>query len=53
VFHDPVADAALIDTLLATVGDGVEVHDLPHDINDLQFAEAMASRLAELIAETT
>ena len=53
VFHDPIADAALIDTLLATVGDGVEVHDLPHDINDPQFAEAMARRLAEMIGATT
>jgi uncharacterized protein (UPF0261 family) len=53
VFDDPVADAALIDSLLATVGDAVEVHDLPHDINDPRFAEAMASRLAALVGATT
>nr|MBA3379631.1 Tm-1-like ATP-binding domain-containing protein [Chloroflexia bacterium] len=49
-FHNPEADAALIDTLLATVGDGIEVHDLPWDINDRRFAAAMAIRLAELIS---
>jgi hypothetical protein len=27
----------------------VEVHDLPQDINDAHFAEAMAARLAEMI----
>lgn len=53
VFHDPVADAALIEALLATVGDEVEVHDLAHDINDPRFAEAMASRLVELISVPT
>jgi len=52
-FHDPEADAALIDALLATVGDGVEVHDLPWDINDPRFAEAMASRLVDLISVPT
>jgi len=52
-FHDPEADAALIDALLATVGDEVEVHDLTHDINDTRFAEAMASRLVELISVPT
>ncbi len=52
-FHDPAADAALFDALLATVGDGVEVRDLPFDINDSWFAEAMASRLDELISATT
>ena len=51
-FHDPAADAALIDALLATVDDGVEVHDLPWDINDRRFAEAMAIRLTELISAT-
>lgn len=49
-FHNPEADAALIDTLLATVGDGIEVHDQPWDINDRRFAAAMAIRLAELIS---
>lgn len=51
VFHDPAADAALIDSLLASVGPNVEVHDLDDDINDPRFAEMMARRLTELIAE--
>lgn len=50
VFHDPEADSALIDSLLASVGPNVEVHDLEYDINDSRFAEMMARRLTELIA---
>jgi uncharacterized protein (UPF0261 family) len=52
-FHDPAADAALVEALLVTVGDGVEVHDLEWDINDRRFAGAMASRLVELMSVTT
>lgn len=50
VFHDPDADAALIDTLLANVGNNVEVHDRPEDVNDPGFADAMANRLAEMVS---
>lgn len=50
VFYDSEADAALIDNLLANVGDNVEVHDLEYDINDARFAEAMTSRLMEFIS---
>ena len=53
MFHDPIADAALIDALLATVGEGWRCTTFRIDINDPQFAEAMASRLAELIGATT
>ncbi len=52
VFHDPAADAALIDTLLAELGDNVEVHDLEYDINDERFSTAMATRLAEMVTES-
>ncbi len=48
-FYDPEADQALIDNLLANLGENVEVHDLDYDINDVHFAEAMASRLMELV----
>jgi len=48
-FHDPVADCALIDTLLTNLNDLVEVHDLDLEINDPQFAEAMAQKMAELV----
>lgn len=51
VFHDAAADAALIDTLLAELGDNVEVHDLEYDINDERFSAAMANRLAEMVSE--
>jgi len=50
VFHDPAADTALFDAVLAAVGDNVEVHDLDLEINDPAFAEAMADRLDAMIA---
>ena len=49
-FHDPVADAALLSGLRQTI-QGVEVHELDMDINDARFAEAMVTRLDELIGE--
>jgi uncharacterized protein (UPF0261 family) len=48
-FHDADADAALIDGLHETLDDSVEVHELDTDINDPEFAVAMADRLHELI----
>jgi uncharacterized protein (UPF0261 family) len=51
-FHDPEADAALLAGLRETLTPGVEVHELDTDVNDPAFADAMASRLHELI-ETT
>ncbi len=53
VFHDPDADSALFDAVLANIGDNVEVHDLDLAINDPEFAGAMATRLHELLAGTT
>lgn len=50
-FHDPAADTALIETLLQNLEANVEVHDLDMEINDPQFAEAMASRMAELVGQ--
>jgi len=49
VFHDPEADSALFDAVLAAVGDHVEIHDLDYAINEPQFAEAMAARLHDMI----
>ncbi len=49
-FYDPVADAALLAGLHETIGD-VEVHELDMDVNDDRFADAMATRLVELIGE--
>ena len=50
VFYDPEADAALFETLRAEV-DPVKVvlHELELDVNDPEFALAMANRLHELI----
>jgi uncharacterized protein (UPF0261 family) len=49
VFYEPEADKALFNALLASIGENVEVHDLDLDINDPQFAQAMADRLVELM----
>jgi uncharacterized protein (UPF0261 family) len=52
VFHDPEADAALIDTLRASIDTSkVVVHELDTDVNDPSFALAMADRLHELMEE--
>jgi uncharacterized protein (UPF0261 family) len=48
-FHDPVADEALFDALLAGLDPRIEVVDLPVDINDPTFGPAMADRLDALL----
>jgi uncharacterized protein (UPF0261 family) len=48
-FYDPEADRALIDALKADLDPHIEVHQLDLDINDPQFAQAMADRLDEMI----
>ena len=48
VFHDPAADAALIQALRDTLLPEIEVHELDLDINDPAFADAMAARFDEL-----
>jgi uncharacterized protein (UPF0261 family) len=50
-FHDPRADEELLAGLHETLADGVEVHELELEINDPDFARAMADRLDELIRE--
>jgi uncharacterized protein (UPF0261 family) len=50
VFHDPEADAALIDTLRESIDpEVVRVVELDLDVNAPEFALAMADRLHELI----
>jgi uncharacterized protein (UPF0261 family) len=45
-FHDPEADAALFGALReGLAGTGVEIVELDHNINDEEFAVAMAERL--------
>src|SRR6185503_5997533 len=48
-FHDPAADGALFDALLAALDPRVEVVDLPVDINDPTFGPTMADRLDVLL----
>ena len=48
VFHDPAANGALFSALREHISPSVEVHELNTDINDPEFAVAMANRLDEL-----
>jgi uncharacterized protein (UPF0261 family) len=50
-FYDADADAALFAALRETLADSVEVHELDTDLNDPQFAVAMADRLHALIQD--
>jgi uncharacterized protein (UPF0261 family) len=47
VFHDPDADLALFESLREHLGPSVEVVEMDTDINDAEFAVAMATRLDE------
>ena len=47
VFHDPVADAALVESIRSHLDPKVELVEMDTDINDPVFAEAMARRLDE------
>ena len=47
VFHDPEADAALVESIRTHLDPKVELVEMDTDINDPAFAEAMARRLHE------
>jgi uncharacterized protein (UPF0261 family) len=50
VFHDPEADEALFETIRSLVDTSrVEVLEVDADVNDPEFALAMANRLHELV----
>ena len=44
-FHDPEADAALFGALREGIGDNVELVELDCNVNDDEFADAMADKL--------
>jgi uncharacterized protein (UPF0261 family) len=48
-FYDRDADEALFAALRDGLGENVELHELDLDVNDPAFADAMASRLHELV----
>jgi uncharacterized protein (UPF0261 family) len=48
-FYDADADQALFDALREHLPPNVEVHELEHNINDPEFAVAMADRLVEYL----
>jgi uncharacterized protein (UPF0261 family) len=54
VFHDPEADEALFETIRSLVDTSkVELHEVDADVNDPEFALAMANRLHELVQEAS
>jgi uncharacterized protein (UPF0261 family) len=46
-FHDADADAALFDVLRTEVGPNVELIEMDNNVNDPEFADAMADKLDE------
>jgi uncharacterized protein (UPF0261 family) len=48
-FHDPDADRALFQALRDHVTENVELHELEHNINDPEFAQAMVDKLVEYL----
>jgi uncharacterized protein (UPF0261 family) len=50
-FYDSKADDALFSSIRETVGPNVEVHEVDTDVNDPDFALAMANRLHAMIGE--
>ena len=50
-FYDPAADQALFEALRENLSANVELHELRHNINDPEFALAMAERLDAYIKE--
>jgi uncharacterized protein (UPF0261 family) len=52
-FHDAAADEALFGAVRENLTPNVELHELDTDINDPEFALAMANRLHEMLQEET
>jgi uncharacterized protein (UPF0261 family) len=52
-FYDASADEALFSAVRQDLGSNVELHELDTDINDPEFALAMANRLHEMLQEAT
>jgi uncharacterized protein (UPF0261 family) len=48
-FHDPDADRALFQALRDHVTENIELHELEHNINDPEFAQAMVDKLVEYL----
>jgi uncharacterized protein (UPF0261 family) len=50
-FYDPAANKALFEALRENLSSNVELHELEHNINDPEFALAMADRLDAYMKE--
>jgi uncharacterized protein (UPF0261 family) len=50
-FYDPVADEALFQALRENLSSNVELHELDDNVNDPEFALAMADKLEEYLKE--
>ena len=51
-FYDRAADEALFDALRDNLSPNVELHELEHNVNDPEFAVAMADRLVEYLEDS-
>ena len=51
VFHDPEANEALLEVLRSDLAPHIELVEIDTDINDSEFAEAMARRIDVLFRE--
>ena len=52
-FHDPEADAALFAALRDGLGDNVELIEMDTNVNDPEFAAAMADKLDEYMKRSS
>ena len=50
-FHDPEADEALFGALREGLGDNVELIEMDNNVNDPEFADAMADKLDDYLKE--
>ena len=51
-FHDPEADAALFAELRSGLGSNVELIEMDNNVNDPEFADAMADKLDEYMKKS-
>jgi uncharacterized protein (UPF0261 family) len=52
-FHDPEADEALFSALREGLGDNVELIEMDNNVNDPEFADAMADKLDAYLKEAS
>lgn len=51
-FWDPEADRACFEAIRSNVREGVPIYELPYNVNDPEFADAVAQQLLEFLAQS-